>query len=254
MRIRLTIAYTGTKYSGWQIQKDQNSHPTIQGVIEMALFALFNTKIRITGAGRTDAGVHAHAQIAHFDLDCNCSINIKKALNALLPYDIRIIKAEIADGTFHARSSAIAKTYIYEFWQEWEFIPPQLIPFVWQCGPLAVESIHTALSLFKGKHDFAAFQNKGTPVKSTIREVYGIELREIEKSRFYPEHLPRLQLHITANGFLKQMVRNIAGALVYIGKGKIENLKEIIESGDRQKLIAPTAPARGLTLARVHYS
>lgn len=243
----------GTRYAGWQIQT--GSLPTIQGVLERALFSLIGRQIRVTGAGRTDAGVHAHAQIAHFDYDSSGVIDFRRALNSKLPQDIRVISAEAVSGSFHARKSAIAKTYIYNFWQERGFIPSEIAPFFWQCGPLELEAVQTALEVFAGEHDFAAFQNVGTPVLNTVRKIKAIRLEELPQAEYYPPHQAGLRLLITGNGFLKQMVRNIAGSLVFAGQGKLSaaDIEAAFQGRSRKALRSPTAPAAGLTLARVFY-
>lgn len=259
MRLKLVIAYKGTEFQGWQIQEKSCPPPTVQGVLERAVFQITGLKIRVFGSGRTDSGVHAYGQVAHLDLpDLSKwkTQDFRHSLNALLPKSVRILSAESADAQFHARKDAIGKTYIYNFWTESAFIPPQLNDFVWNCGELDYNSMRVCLPLLLGEHDFRSFQNAGTFVESTIRNIFLIKLEELPPMEFYPAHRPFLRLSISANGFLKQMVRNIAGLLWKAGKGKMEaeRVRYILAAKNREALDAPSAPAHGLSLARVYYS
>lgn len=255
MRIRLLLAYDGARYHGWQIQEKANPPATVQGAVEAALFAVLGRKIRVFGAGRTDAGVHARGQVAHFDLPEEASRDWRHILNALLPADIRVLRAEAAPDDFHARASAIAKTYVYHYWQEPAFTPAAVSPWWWAAGPLDLEAMRVAARAFPGVRDFASFQNSGTPVQSTVRAILRLQITEAAPLPWYPDCLPALTLTITANGFLKQMCRNIAGFLCYVGRGKLawESLGAILAARDRRALPSPTAPACGLTLACVSY-
>lgn len=254
MRLKLALAYDGSAYCGWQLQLGGNSQPTIQGAVEAALFTLLRQSVRVHGAGRTDSGVHALGQVAHCDVP-ERDWDWRKRLNCVLPADIRVVKAESAEPGFHSRNDAIAKTYIYRLWQERSFMAPELRNFSWQCGPLDMNAIIPGLDLFKGVHDFASFQNAGTRVKSTVREITQITLAKCQASQWLPPHLPLLELGITGSGFLKQMVRNIAGFVVAIGKRKLawSDLAAVLEKRSRAALPVATAPARGLFLARVDY-
>lgn len=257
LRILLTIAYEGTLYAGWQLQGVSQRQPTIQGTIENALQTLTGRAVRIHCAGRTDAGVHALAQKAHFDANhMRASWDWRKRLNALLPQDIRIVAAEPVPDDFHARKNAISKTYIYQFWQEPAFTPPHLRNWVWSCGPLDPEKIRHILPAFTGEHDFASFQNTGTPVKTTSRNITAIRLEEISHEIWLPPYRPLLRLTITGNGFLKQMVRNIAGYLQALGAGKkpLPAPEEIFAARSRAFLSTPTAPAKGLCMAGIDYA
>ena len=180
----------------------------------------------------------------------------QRSLNALLPPEIRILAAEPAAADFHARKDALRKTYVYQFWQERAFVPPQLAPFVWNCGPLDVEAMRAALPHLLGEHDFAGLQNAGTDMESTTRTVFRAELDIPPPCEFYPPHAPGLRLTVTANGFLKQMVRNMAGLLAACGQGKIrpENLPDLLAARDRRAVPSATAPAGGLALASVEYA
>lgn len=258
MRLKLVIAYKGTEFQGWQIQEKPCPPPTIQGILEQAIYKITALKIRVYGSGRTDSGVHALGQVAHFDLpDCpGWEIrDWRHCLNALLPQSVRVILAEKVKADFHARKDALGKTYIYNYWTESSFIPPHLMDYVWSCGELDSDAMRTCLPLLYGEHDFRSFQNAGTVVESTRRKIFAIKLTELPQEEFYPFHRPFLRLSICANGFLKQMARNIAGLLWKIGKGKMEpeRIAHILSARKREDLTAPSAPAKGLCLARVHY-
>ncbi len=244
-RVKLTIAYDGTDFCGWQIQPKVR---TVQAVIEHALHKICGSMLRVHGSGRTDSGVHALGQVAHFDSPKNfVDIPWDKALNAKLPADVRILEARPATHDFHARDSAFSKTYSYLLWCDRQKPLPQRRNFVWACGMLDVPAMQQAASVLIGKHDFAAFQNAGTPVRSTIREVMAID---VEKTGAEKELLWRF----TASGFLRQMVRNMMGCLVEVGRGKIDakQVQYILQSLDRT--VAPlSAPPQGLTLEHVQY-
>ena len=259
MRICLVLAYVGTRYSGWQIQCKPSPPPTIQGEVERALASICGEPIRVFGAGRTDAGVHAHAQVAHADVPDRVAMrrafDWRRRLNALLPGDIRVVSAAPCAPDFHARNSALHKTYVYQFWQDRAFVPPALAPFVWQCGPLAVAAMRKALALIPGERDFRSLQNAGTELESTVRTVMAAKLHTLPPIPFYPDHAPMLCLEVAANGFLKQMVRNMAGLLAYVGRGQMapDSVPGILAVCDRVKNPAPTAPPEGLFLARIMY-
>lgn len=258
MRLKLLIAYKGTNFQGWQIQEKERPPATIQGELEGAISKITGRKIRIHGAGRTDSGVHALGQTAHLDLPETpklANLDWRHSLNALLPQDIRILNAEIAAESFHARKDAIAKTYIYSYWTETGFTPPELADFAWSCGRLDIDAMRACFSAFMGEHDFSSFQNAGTPVESSVRKIFELKLEIIPQLEFYPPHAPLLRLSISANGFLKQMARNIAGFIWKAGKGKASagEIADILKAADREALKAPAAPARGLRLAKVYY-
>ncbi len=244
-RFRIDLAYLGTKYVGWQLQPKGAS---IQAMVELALKAVTGLDVRVHGSGRTDAGVHALAQTAHFDVpDDKAHIPWREALNANMPVDIRIIRAQAAADDFHARFHARDKTYAYSLWHETGFVLPQRSPFVWQCGPVDLEAMDRAARLFLGEHDFAAFQNTGAEVKTTVRNV-------LDLSRHHGATEFETLWRVTATGFLKQMVRNMMGCLVAVGRGRLEPeaVTGLLAGRDRTK--APgSAPAKGLTLERVSY-
>ena len=256
MRLKLLLAYVGTRYSGWQIQEKPSPPPTIQGELEAALRTICGHNVRAHGSGRTDSGVHAHGQVVHCDVpDTRAELNWRNSLNAILPRDIRVLHAQRAAPDFHARKDALRKTYAYQFWQEQTFMPPQLTPFVWKCGPLNVDAMRAALPHLLGQHNFAAMRNVGTDVESTERTVLQAELYAMPPCEFYPPHAPMLRFMVTADGFLKQMVRNMAGLLVACGQGKIapQNVPALLATCDRRAVQSVTAPAQGLALVSVVY-
>jgi tRNA pseudouridine38-40 synthase len=245
MRIKLTLAYDGSEYKGWQLQKND---PTIQGFVEDAIGKICGFRVPVHGSGRTDSGVHALGQTAHFDPPGDkVSLPWQRALNSILPDSIRVVRSQTVSPDFHARFSAVSKTYSYTLWTESDFIFPQRKNFVWQTGRLNLEAMKKASDFILGTRDFRAFMNSGTTVENTIRQVRTISF----DSGFYPQELV---IRVSADGFLKQMVRNIIGALVVIGRKKYppDHLRQVLFSGHR--ILAPaTAPARGLCLECVRY-
>lgn len=244
-RFLLTLAYDGTDFSGWQLQSGDR---TVQGEVEAALAAIAGAPVRVHGSGRTDAGVHALGQRAHFDCpQSRGAIPWQSALNGTLPPDVRVLRCHRVADDFHARFHALAKTYEYGLWHERTFCLPQRRRFVWNCGPLDFAAMDEAAHRLMGEHDFAAFQNTGTPVKSTIRTISDI-------SRHPGPTAEESVWRFTADGFLKQMVRNLVGCLVACGRGRItpDDAARILHNADRAQAPA-TAPPQGLTLICVDY-
>lgn len=244
-RIRLTLAYDGTDFSGWQLQPRDR---TVQGVLEKALGEIFGEPPRVHGSGRTDSGVHAMGQVVHFDCDeTKAQLPWQRALNAILPKDVRVLDAAVVAHDFHSRYWAQAKTYEYVLWHTREFCWPQRRRFVWDCGSVDISQMEAAAQILTGEHDFAAFQNVGTPVKSTVRTI-----TDISRHPGINEH--EIIWRFTADGFLKQMVRNLIGCMVACGRGKVtpQKVREILESKDRNQAPA-TAPPQGLSLISVRY-
>lgn len=257
MRLKLILAYVGSRYSGWQIQEKPSPPPTVQGTLESALRTVVGQAVRAHAAGRTDAGVHAHGQVAHADIpDAKSALNWQRSLNALLPQDIRVLSAAAAPPGFHARKDALRKTYIYHFWQERAFVPPHLTPFVWPCGPLDADAMREGLAHLPGTRDFSALRNAGTDMESSVRTVFSVSLCSIPPCEYYPPHAALLRFTVVADGFLKQMVRNMAGLLAACGQGKIppDAVPGLLAAEDRRALPSVTAPAQGLALARVDYA
>ena len=240
---KLTIEYDGSAYHGWQRQADEAS---VQSEVEKALAVMTGQKIVVTGSGRTDAGVHALGQCANFRCDTHLTPAIfHKGLNALLPQDIVIISCERAEIAFHARYDVKTKRYRY-------CILNRPIASALRCR--YAWHIRKALDLFAmsdagdylvGEHDFKAFQGEGSPVRSTVRQVFSFS---IDKEKDV------ITIEIEGNGFLRFMVRNIVGTLVSVGTGKIsaEDFKRILSSKDRS-MAGITAPPQGLFLVRVTY-
>ena len=247
-RIRLTVAYVGTRYHGWQLQ-GPGLGQTIQGTLEEKLTRICGGLVRVHGSGRTDSGVHALAQVAHFEApDSKTHIPWQKALNSMLPDDISILDAREAEPGFHARFSVLSKRYAYTLWTDPHFTLPQRAPFVWPVrGGLDFAAMDQAAALLAGTHDFAAFQNAGTEIKGTVRTLEPI-------LRSPGQHPAEWIFRFQSDGFLKQMVRNLMGLLVKVGRKDLrpEDTISILKSLDRRK--APsTAPSQGLTLEEVIY-
>ena len=266
--ILLTIAYDGTDYHGWQIQRDL---PTVQGEIEKALRRVTGREIHISGTGRTDRGVHAYGQCATFQIGEGIPTDrIAYALNNSLPCGIRIVRAEEKPEGFHARFDAKGKTYRYrlllrERTDDTDGVQRDRSPllylrnYVYEVSqPLDIAVMRKAEAAMEGKHDFACFQAAGGEEReTTVRTVYRVGLTErFLEEGFFPEeegaHI--LDIDVTGDGFLYNMVRIMAGTLVDAGSGRIDaaDVPAIIESADRTKA-GHTAPPQGLYLMRVYF-
>lgn len=241
---RFKIQYDGTRYHGWQRQK--NSSDTIQGRIEQVLSRQMGHPVEIDGAGRTDAGVHAREQVANVHLDYNGTTEeLRECLNEYLPEDIRILEVEIAGERFHSRLNATGKVYEYRLCKKGCF-DVFARKYQWQMEELLdVARMKEAAGLLLGEHDFKGFCTKASRKKSTIRRIDAIDIEETENA---------VILHFFGNGFLYNMVRILTGTLVEIGTGTrgISTIEEIFERKERV-LAGMTAPAKGLTLVRVKY-
>lgn len=245
VRLKLTLAFEGTRFWGWQLQHGKR---TVQGVVEAAAARLAGEPVRVQGSSLTDSGVHALGMVAHVDIpEGRRHLPWQRALNALLPEDVAALAAEEAPPGFHARYCAISKVYSYTLWTRPDYLLPQRRNFVWACGPLDLAAVDRAMALFVGRHDFKSFQNTGTPILNTLRSVLAFS----REPGVRPEEVV---LRIRADGFLKQMVRNIVGCLVAVGRGKVppETVRSLLNEGDRTKAPA-TAPGRGLCLELVSY-
>jgi tRNA pseudouridine38-40 synthase len=248
VRLKITLAYQGTQFEGWQLQAGPRPARTVQGCLEQALATLAGVPVRAHGSARTDAGVHALEQVAHADVPAErAGLPWQRALDALVPRDMAVLAAEVAPSGFHARFGALGKRYAYTLWINPRFVIPQRRQFVWQTGPLDVDAMGRAAALLVGEHDFAAFANSGSDVRDTVRTVSAIRTRGGE----FPGELV---FEFEGGGFLKQMVRNLMGTLVAVGRGKVnpEAVRSCLEMKDRTRLPA-TAPAQGLCLERVFY-
>lgn len=252
--IRLTLQYDGTDYHGWQSQVGGG---TVQNALQEALKRLTGLETPVTAAGRTDAGVHALAQVVSFktpsDLDAP---TIKRALNALLPFDIRVVEASHAPDSFNPRFAARGKVYAYLI-ANTDLASPFSRKYVWRVvQALDLGAMRAAAAELVGRHDFRAFMGAGSSVGDTVREVRRLEVQELHGIGFMGLTLPGdyVRLEVQGDGFLRHMVRNIVGTLVDVGRGKMQpgRMGEILASGDRT-CAGPTAPARGLFLCKVLY-
>jgi tRNA pseudouridine38-40 synthase len=253
-RVLLRLAYEGGDFEGWQVQETPEREPrTVQGELESALARVLKQRVRVHGAGRTDSGVHALAQAAHFDVpEGREGIPWQKALNSLLPGDVRVTSAEAVADDFHARYSALSKTYAYSLWLSGRYVLPQRRRFTWRPGEMDLDLLNAAAVRLVGEHDFAGFMNAGSEVSGTTRRLDRCEFGEVpELGATASESV----LMLRADGFLKQMVRNVVGLLAEVGRKKHppEIVDEVLASRDRSRVDYVTAPARGLTLVEVEY-
>jgi tRNA pseudouridine38-40 synthase len=260
--LKLTIAYDGSAYAGWQRQANAQ---TIQAVLEDEIAAIVGAHHPLIAAGRTDAGVHAAAQVASIIIDHPISCDdLQRALNARLHAgDIRIRSVEEAPDGFDARTHAKTKTYRYAIWNGGQ-PSPFLRHVVWHVPHrLDATRMNAAAQLIVGTHDFAAFQGRGSDVRTTVRTVLAAELQEIDIHTDHAVSLPSLEsrqegrllrFEITGTGFLRHMVRNIAGTLVDVGRGQlaVEDIRSIMASRDRRRA-GQAAPPNGLMLWNVTY-
>lgn len=242
--IRLLLEYDGAGYHGWQRQKNAS---TIQEVVETALGRLTGAEVRLLASGRTDAGVHALGQVANFHTRSSIPLQaFVKGLNSLLPRDIAVLEAREAPPDFHARKSARAKTYEYRLWCR-PVRPPLELRYCWHLTqPLDLQAMTRAGAALPGEHDFTAFRASGGSPGHAVRRVLD--------AVWQPGAAGRLRFSITANGFLRGMVRSLVGTMVEIGQGKRppEDLAGLLASGDRHRAGA-TAPGHGLFLVEVFY-
>ncbi len=252
--IRLLIEYDGTRYLGWQSQR---SGGTIQDILVETVRGITGEKVRLTGASRTDAGVHALGQVAVFGTGSSLSTDvIVRALNAKLPRDIRIIDAGEADGTFHPRYGATRKSYLYLI-AAGRRQSAFLHRYLWEVRTdLDTAEMTRAAAHLIGGHDFSAFMGSGCGSRTQVRTVCSLDITRCGEMQFMTSSISGdfIKIRIEANAFLRHMVRNIAGTLVEVGKRKIspEAVADILKSRDRQKA-GPTAPAKGLFLENITY-
>ena len=246
---KITLAYDGTDYVGWQRQANGVS---IQGLIEDALRVLDGRAVRVTGAGRTDAGVHALGQVAAFTIERALSADaVLRALNAHLPDAIRVLAADEAAPAFHPRFGARTKTYRYRIWNG-DVISPFERRYAWHLtDALDVDAMRAAARLVEGRHDFAAFQASGGSAKTSERDVF---TSRIDVQSLIPNPQSLVLYEISGAGFLRHMVRNIVGSLVEVGRGRRPAgwFGDLLASRDRTAA-GPTAPAVGLFLVSVEY-
>jgi len=249
MNFKLTLQYDGTDFHGWQMQHDLR---TVQGELTRVLSLLEGREIVVHGSGRTDAGVHAEGQVASAKLEWAFTPEkLRSAINGNLERDARVIEVEPVDEDFHARYSARGKTYVYRIVNA-----PVISPF-WsryaqqEARPLDLQRMRSAAQLFLGEHDWSAFSSAQTETETRVRTVTALEIEERWDQR---GQCRLIEITATANGFLRYMVRSIAGTLMAAARNEIDNttIARAIETGDRT-LAGATAPACGLTLLRVQY-
>ncbi len=262
----LMVSYRGSAYCGWQRQKRSldKENPSVQDRIEKAVAQMTHEEVAVVGSGRTDSGVHAVGQVAHFILrekKWDREI-LQKGLNGILPADIRILAVQSVSLSFHAQKSAEKKQYSYYF-QQGACALPHLEPFSWWIRKtLDVKAMSTALNTLVGEHDYKAFQASGARPGPTVRRILEAEVTFEEipfplNGVWVPPGEPSfglIRVRLLGTGFLKQMVRGIAGTLLQIGEGRrpAACMAEILASQDRSA-VGPTAPARALWLERVWY-
>jgi tRNA pseudouridine38-40 synthase len=253
-KIKLLLEYEGTNYLGWQIQK---KGLTIQGTIEDRLLKITGEQLRVIGASRTDSGVHALGQVATFITKSNLDHEtIKRALNALLPPDIRVLEASDVHSSFHPRKDATKKSYFYIITNQRDS-SVFLYGYTWLIQQtLNLTFMKEASLALIGKHDFSSFKGTGSSIKDSDREISCLSIEIFNRIDFMTATLKGkfIKIRLEADGFLRHMVRNIIGTLVEIGRERIpaEKIKEILESLDRRKA-GPTAPPNGLFLENITY-
>ena len=253
-RILLRVAYDGTNYHGWQVQPNAK---TIEGELNRILTQLTGEEIQVTGASRTDAGVHALGNVAVFDtLSRIPAEKFSYALNQRLPEDIVIQSSVQVDDDFHPRHCDCRKTYEYDILNRTFPLPAYRNTAYFLYGDLDLDAMRKACKAFLGEHDFASFCAAGAQVQTTVRTIYSLEVLEQPLTGIGRGDIPErlLTIRVRGNGFLYNMVRIIAGTLVEVGRGHIrpEEIEGIIAACDRAKA-GPTAPARGLRLVEIAY-
>lgn len=240
---KLKISYDGTRYFGWERQPEKE---TIQGKIENVLSRMCNTEVEITGAGRTDAGVHAKAMIANVHMETDKSDDeILEYMNQYLPDDIAITSVTKASERFHARYNAKGKTYCYTIFNGKVKPVFNRKYYTYIDTKLDVDAMREATNFLIGEHDFKSFCGNPKMKKSTVREIKSID---IKTSKGY------IYIYFTGTGFLQYMVRILVGTLLMVGRGEMspKQIEEILEAKDRTKA-GQTAPAKGLCLEKVYY-
>jgi len=242
-RIKLVVAYDGTNYHGWQFQPEQ---PTIEGILNWALFDLLNEDTEVIGASRTDTGVHAMGNVCVFDTESRIPAEkFAAALNARLPEDIRIMSSSETPLDFHPRYDCHDKTYEYRITRAKIMPPVKRLYSHHIYYHLDVSKMRQAAAYLVGRHDFASFCSAGSSVKDTVRTVLSVDVIEEDAD---------IVIRVKGEGFLYNMVRIIAGTLIHVGSGRMkpEAVRDAVLGTDRS-LAGPTAPAKGLTLIEINY-
>jgi tRNA pseudouridine38-40 synthase len=249
MNFKLLLQYDGTDFHGWQIQ---DSLRTVQGDLTRVLSLVDDREVVIHGSGRTDAGVHAEGQVASVKLEREIAAGkLRNAINGNLPRDVRVLFADQAPDDFHARYSAVSKTYAYRVVHGRTISPFWARYASQEARPLNLDYMRECARLFLGEHDWTAFSAAHADAESRVRNVSRCEVDD-RWNAMGRCHL--IEFRITANGFLRYMVRSIVGTLLAAGRGEIDadSIAHAIRAGKRD-LAGPTAPAHGLTLKSVHY-
>ncbi len=245
---RLVLEYDGSRFEGWQTQAGTRPARTVQETLATELAVLAQGGVRVRGAGRTDAGVHAIAQVASVQMSTRLDPNsLWRALNALLPKDLAVTQlVEVPDG-WDALREARGKRYRYQIWNGPRRSPLRTARFVWIAEPLDVDRMREAAKCFVGRHDFAAFQGAGSDTQTTVRTLTSLEVSGAGGEE--------ILIDVEGEGFLRHMVRNLAGTLIEVGRGRWlpKRVGEILASRDRGEA-GPTAPAPGLVLVAVRDS
>lgn len=243
MNFRITLAYDGTDFSGWQMQPGSR---TVQGVLTNALVKLEKGPVRLFGAGRTDAGVHAEGQVASFHLERVSNPQLLlQALNGNLPLDVRVLAADVVSDTFHARRDARSKTYRYQIFTG-AVMQPALNRYAWHFPyPLDLAKLREDAQQFLGTHDFSAFTVSSSDAQTKTRTLTEASLSQNGGSLF---------ITLSGDGFLRYMVRTMVSALVDVNRGRLKaaSIGELFVTGNRH-LVGGMAPAKGLTMVRVEY-
>jgi tRNA pseudouridine38-40 synthase len=251
--VRLLVAYDGTEFAGWQ---RQGRLRTVQGELEAVLGRIDKAPVAVAAAGRTDAGVHAAGMVASARLAAPIAADtLRRALNASLPGDVRVLAVEDAPDGWHARFHATSKTYRYWIWNG-RVASPFARRYTWHVPqPLDVAAMAQAAPAVVGRHDFAAFKGQGSGARTTVRAIHASALTEGPPPDAWGGGAARLLCYeVSGAGFLRYMVRGIVGTLVHIGRGKLDpdGLGRIVAGRDRAAA-GPTAPPEGLTLWHVGY-
>ena len=247
MRYALLISYDGTNYGGWQIQ---NNCISVQSKMEEAAQDLFGVKTPVTASGRTDSGVHAKAQVCHLDAETTVPAEkLADAFNMRLPVDIRVIASATAPENFDCNRSAKRKTYCYRMYFSRRQHPLKDRYSTWVKEGADIQKLKHIAGAFVGEHDFNAYSKSGSTAKTTVRTVYSVDVKTSETPS-----ATDVEIFITGNGFLYNMVRTIVGTMLYYAQGVIDEgrVQKSLATGER-KLVGKTMPASGLTLESVDY-